>query len=199
MADLDILLDRNDPAREYIENTENLVTQMATGTGDEEIPARRPTSWWKTPRFVVPAATGAALLMTAGAVFVPLQLAINGQSVDIDVVIPIHYTTETGVTVDCSYGIYVGDPLNRTPADQKLVDYLDAQDWSGIGDEIYDRAMANPYVPGPNDDLEFDTQEVRDRFSFMEALMVIHERVPADLIVDGMSTGSTMDCTGQLR
>lgn len=147
----------------------------------------------------MPIAIGTALVTTAGALIVPLALGINGQQVDIDALIPIHYTTETGVTVDCTYGIYVGDPADRTAADQELADYLNTQDWSGIGEEIYDQAMANPFVPGPNDDWQVDNQQIRDRFSFNRALNVIYERIPADLMTEGMSTGATTNCTGQLR
>jgi hypothetical protein len=199
MTDLDRLLKRNDPARAHTDYTDQLISQMATAASSEVTAAKRRTPWWKTPRVVVPIAIGVGLMTTAGALIIPLVLGVNGQLVDIDARIPIQYTTKTGVTVACTYGIYVGDPAHRTTADQKLANYLNAQDWSGIGEKIYDRAMANPFIPGPNDDWEVDNQQLRDRFSFDRALNVIYERIPADLMTEGMSTGATTNCTGQLR
>lgn len=199
MTDLDRLITRNDPAGSFTDYTDQLITQMANAASSEVSTARLRTSWWKKPRIVVPIVIGAAIMTTAGALIVPLALGVNGIQVDVDARIPIHYTTETGVTVDCTYGIYVGDPAHRTAADHRLAKYLSAHDWSGIGEKVYDRAMANPFVPGPNDDWEVDNQELRDQFSFNNALNLIYERIPADLMTEGTSTGATTNCTGQLR
>ncbi|UJP10343.1 hypothetical protein L2X99_01095 [Microbacterium sp. KUDC0406] len=155
--------------------------------------------WWKRPRIVVPIAFGIAVLATGAAEYVPLMLGVNGTPVDVEVRIPIHYVTDSGVTIDCEEGLYVGDPAHRTAADEKLADFLKAQDWSGIGQEIYDKAIAEPFVPGPNDDWEVDTQELRDGFSFRNAESLIYERIPDELTPDGTSIGGTGTCAGQLR
>lgn len=147
MTDLDRLIDRNDPARAYAEDTEQLIAEMAVTTSREASTAPGRQRWWRMPRIVVPIGIGAALVTTAGTLFIPPIFGINGRTVVAEVTIPIHYTTETGVTVDCTYGIYVGDPAKRTAADRKLADYLNTRGWSGIGQEIYDQAMANPFVP----------------------------------------------------
>jgi hypothetical protein len=66
-------------------------------------------------------------------------------------------------------------------------------------DSIYAEAVANPFVPGPDDVWEVDTQELRDQVSFSRATEVIWEEIPDDLMRDGWSSGSTMDCKGQLH
>lgn len=200
MTDLDELVDRSDPARGYTDRTENLVALMAASAASEAsvVQARKP--WWRVPRIVVPmVALGAAIVTTAGALLVPLTLVIDGVEVEPEVIIPIHYVTGTGVVVDCAYGIDVGAPASRTAAEQALADYLHSQDWSGVGQEIYERAMANPFVPGPDDEGEFDNQEIMDHISFTSALGVIYERIPAGMMTEGVSAGGTMTCTGQLR
>ncbi|MFE6736180.1 hypothetical protein [Microbacterium sp. NPDC057650] len=195
MDDLDALLNRSDPARGRLNDIDPLIADLANATASA--PRRH---WWKRPRIVLPIAFGVALLATGAAAYVPLTLFINGQRAESEVRIPIHYETETGVTVDCWYGIYVGDPANRTEADQRLADFLNAQDWTGIGQRIYEKAIAEPFAPGPNDDWEVDTQEIRDDFSFNRALSeLVDGRVPESLVHDGMGWGATSNCTGQLR
>lgn len=199
MTDLDKLIKRNDPAAGFSDLTDQLISQMANTAKSEASKVRQRTHWWTKPRLVVPIAIGAAIMSTAGAVIVPLALAVNGVPVDVDARIPIHYTTDTGVTVDCTYGIYVGDPAHRTAADQRLAQYLSTHIWSGIGEKVYRRAMANPFVPGPNDDWNVDTQQLRDQASFNNALSLVSEQIPADTMTEGMSIGGTTNCTGQLR
>lgn len=138
--------------------------------------------------------------LTGAAVLIPLSLGINGIQVDLDAQIPIIYTTDNGIDVSCRYGIYFGDPASRTAADEELAEFVADHDWTGIGQRIYDDAIANPFVPGPNDDWEVDNQELRDNFSFTNALSrVIWEEIPADLMQDAQSAGGTSDCTGKLR
>lgn len=199
MTDLDQLIKRNDPAAGLTDFTDQLISRMANAASTEVPTAGQRTPWWKKPRIVVPIVIGAAIMTTAGALVVPLALGINGMQVNVDARIPIHYTTETGVTVDCTYGIYIGDPANRTAANQTLANYLRAHDWSGIGEKVYHRAMANPFAPGPHDDWQVDTQQLRDQFSFNNALNLIYDQIPTELMPKGMSTGGTTNCTGQLR
>lgn len=161
--------------------------------------SRGSTPWWKRRRTMIPLGIVGALALTGAAVFVPLNLAVNGTQVDLDVEIPIVYTTDTGVDVSCRYGMYVGDPASRSAADERLAAFVKNHDWTGIGQRIYDAAMANPFVPGPDDDWEVDNQELRDNASFFNALGMIWEEIPAELQEDGQSSGGTSDCTGKLR
>ena len=164
----------------------------ATGTAGR-------SSWWKRPRAMVPMGLVALVAVTGAAVLIPLQLGINGTHVELDAEIPIVYTTDTGVEVSCRFGIYFGDPADRSPADERLASFMNEHDWTGIGQRIYDEAIADPFVPGPNDEWEVDTPELRDQSSFFRATEVIWEEIPDNLMHDGWSSGSTMDCKGQLH
>lgn len=161
--------------------------------------ARMP--WWKRRRAGIPLGIAGIVALTGAAVLVPLGLWINGTQVDLDAEIPIVYTTDTGVDVSCRWGIYFGEPVNRSAADEKLAEFVENHDWTGIGQRIYEEAIANPFVPGPNDDWEVDNQELRDNFSFNNALnLVIWDEIPASLLEqEGQSAGATSDCTGKLR
>lgn len=166
---------------------------------------RRPATggrvpWWKRRRALIPIGLGTLVAITGAAVLIPLQLRVNDTLVDLDAEIPIIYTTDTGVDVSCRYGFYFGVPADRTDADEELADFVQTHDWTGIGQRIYDEAIANPFVPGPNDDFEVDTQEIRDMFSFNNATStVIWEEIPEELLQEGQSSGSPSDCKGQLR
>lgn len=157
------------------------------------------TPWWKRRRVMVPMGLAALVAVTGAAVLIPLQLGINGTQVELDAEIPIVYTTDTGVEVSCRFGIYFGDPADRSAADERLAAFVNEHDWTGIGQRIYEEAIANPFVPGSDDDWEVDTPELRDQSSFHRATQVIWEEIPDDLLHDGWSSGSTMDCKGQLH
>lgn len=187
--------DRADDAR-----LGSLVRRMAAEARDSaamESAARKP--WWTRRRTLFPLAIAGAVVLTGAAVAVPLSLWVNGTQVELDAEIPIVYTTGSGVEVTCRYGIYFGDPASRSDADERLAEFVATHDWAGIGQRIYDEAIANPFIPGPDDDLEVDDQETRDRFSFFNATDVIWQEIPDELRSAGHSSGGTMDCTGRLR
>lgn len=148
---------------------------------------------------MIPLGVVGTLVLTGAAVMIPLGLWINGTKVHLDAEIPINYTTDTGVDVSCRYGIYFGDPANRTAADHRLADFLQTHDWTGIGQRIYDEAIANPFEPGPNDDWEVDSAELRDSFSFNSAVNLIWEEIPSDLLEGVRSSGAVSDCAGRLH
>ena len=162
-----------------------------------ESAARKP--WWRRRRIMVPLASAGAVALTGAAVVIPLGLWVDGTRVDLDAEIPIIYTTDTGVEVSCRYGIHFGDPASRSTADERLAEFVAGHDWTGIGQRIYDEARANPFTPGPDDDLENDNQEIRDQLSFNYAIEVLWQEIPRELLDAGHSAGGTMDCTGQLR
>jgi len=168
--------------------------QAAVSRGD----ARR-DPWWKRRRVMIPVGLAALAAVTGAAVLVPLEMGINGTQVELDAEIPIVYTTDTGVEVSCRFGIYFGDPASRNATDERLAAFVNEHDWTDIGQRIYDEAIADPFVPGPGDEWEVDTPELRDQASFNRATEVIWEEIPAELLRDGWSSGSTMDCRGQLH
>lgn len=180
---------------------QDVVRRMAAGARDVSgMKSAARARWWKRRRIVIPLGIVGVVALSGAAVAIPLSLGINGTQVDLDAEIPITYTTDNGIDVSCRYGMYFGDPTNRTAADEQLAEFVENHDWTGIGQRIYDKAIANPFVPGPNDDWEVDNQELRDNFSFNNALsLIIWEEIPTDLAQGAQSSGATSDCTGKLR
>lgn len=177
-----------------------LVRQLSASAREASLTTSpTPTPWWKRRRAMIPLGMAGVLALTGAAVLVPLGLWVNDTKVDLDAEIPIIYTTDTGVDVSCRFGIYFGDPANRSAADEQLADFVASHDWTGIGQRIYEQAIANPFVPGPDDDIQVDNQEVRDGFSFHRALDLIWGEIPTELQQAGQSSGGTSDCTGKLR
>lgn len=199
MDRIEMSLRRADPASSLSDDAVGeLIREMSDGIRHEEVPARGP-SWWKRPRLVLPLAFVGVVALTGASIVIPLRLWVDGQEVELDAYIPIQYTTESGVDVSCTYAIHFGDPDERTSADERAADYLRQHDWNGIGQRVYDHAMAHPFVPGPDDNLEVDNQQLRDQFSFTNALQLIWDEIPHDIHGATESAGATMDCTGQLR
>lgn len=186
-----------DPATPSDPRVRELVRSMSVEAEREIRSNRRP--FWRRRRVIIPTLVVGALTLAGAAVVVPLSLWVNGTQVDV-VNIPINYTTATGVQVSCRYGFFFGDPANRTEADEELTEFVENHDWDGIGQRIYDEAMANPFVPGPNDDWEVDNQELRDSHTFILATSrAIWAEIPPELQQQSGSAGSTSDCRGQLR
>lgn len=161
-------------------------------------------AWWKRRAVMMPVGIVGALALTGAAVAIPLENLgwwINDTKIEkFDVAFPISYTTDTGVEVNCQYGYYFGDPANRTEADERLAAFVADHDWSGLGERIYAAAMANPFVPGPDDDWQVDTQEIRDTFSYMRAAGdVIGAEIPDHLFEEYQSWVLATDCEGRLR
>jgi hypothetical protein len=173
------------------------VAADAQATATTGIASRAP--WWRRRRAIVPISLGVLTVATGAAVLIPLQLSVNDTPVELDVEIPIVYTTDTGIEVSCRYGLHFGNPVDRSAADERLAAFVRGHDWTGIGQRIYDEAIANPFVPGPDDDWEVDTPELRDQSSFIHATKLIWAEIPDELLHDEWSSGSTMDCTGVLH
>ncbi len=160
----------------------------------------RPRRWWSNWRITVPVGIVGALALTGAAAVMPLVLGVDGQEVELDARIPIRYVTDSGVTVECVYGIYLGSPAGRTVEVERAADFLADYDWEGIGEEIYDWAMTHPVTPGENEVWEVDTPELRDQLSFRLAVSpVVLEKLPPDLRDAGIGFSSTDTCSGQLR
>lgn len=144
---------------------------------------RRRRSFW-----LIPGAVVAAGALTAGA-------AVFAPYFDPDVRIPIEYVTDTGVEVSCTYALRVGSVVGGE--NLELREWLTSQDWSGVGQRIYQDAVANPFIPGEDDEGEW-TAELVDSVSFFNA-MGRQTGVPEGLTVFGDEIAGTSDCTGQLH
>ncbi|MFS0731891.1 hypothetical protein ABC304_07780 [Microbacterium sp. 1P10UB] len=166
----------------------------------DELPAdrmQRPR-WWQNLRIMVPLGAVGALALTGAAIAVPLVIAVNGEHVDLDARVPIVYETETGVSVTCEYGVYVMSGDARTAEDERAAEILASEDWTGVGQDVYDSAIANPHVPQEGEIWANDSPELRDGVAFKLALTrVITSRLPPDL--QGVGMGSTDTCTGPFR
>ena len=156
---------------------------------------------WRRPQIVLAIALLVATGTTAGAVATQMirtgDLLVDGVAVPLDASILIAYETDSGRTISCSIGVYYySDVADVTP----LKEFMAEHDWSGIGQRIYDRAVANPFHPAPGDDFDPDTpQSVYDWFSFTNALSVMDEEIPAELMPEGTFGGTASNCTGDLR
>ena len=108
-----------------------LIRQLNTGAREASLTTSpTPTPWWKRRRAMIPLGMAGVLALTGAAVLVPLGLWVNDTKVELDAEIPIIYTTDTGVDVSCRFGIYFGDPANRTAADEQLADFVGIDpDW----------------------------------------------------------------------
>ncbi|WP_091492543.1 hypothetical protein [Microbacterium pygmaeum] len=141
--------------------------------------------------------------LTGAAVVIPLnQFGIDGMLVDADALIPITYTTDTGIEVSCRYGVYYGDPADRTESDKQLATFVANHDWTDIGQGVYEHAIANPFVPGRDGGLDVDTQQRRDEMSLSIAIAhEIEEAIPDHLRDDreGLIESSVTDCQGKLH
>ena len=138
--------------------------------------------------WLIPGAVIAAGALTAGA-------AVFAPYFDPDVRIPIEYVTDTGVKVTCTYALRVGSAVGGE--NQELREWLTSQDWSGVGQRIYDDAVANPFVPGEDDEGEW-TADIVDAMSFFDAISRQTD-VPEGIAVFGDTVSGTSDCKGQLH
>ncbi len=175
----------------------SLITAMVGELQAGHLPTTR---WWKNWKVTVPVGVVGVLALTGAAIAAPLVLGVDGQWVDIDARIPITYETESGVSVSCVYGLYVSSAAGRTAEDDRLGEFLADADWTGIGQEIYDYAIANPVTPQEGEVWNNDSPEVRDAISFKLAVTpVITAHVPAELLNSGSGWSSTDTCTGPFR
>ncbi|WP_133177901.1 hypothetical protein [Microbacterium testaceum] len=150
-------------------------------------------------RFLVPVAFAAVAVTTGAALAVPVWLGMGGVRVDPDVVIPIRYTTSTGVNVSCSWAVHIGEE-ERSPTEERVAEALRETSWDGVGQDIYDQAIENPRAPQPGETWAVDTQETRDAISFKLAILpVVERRLPTELQGAASQWGSTDTCTGPFR
>lgn len=146
---------------------------------------------WRRMRIVLPTIALVLAATTAGAV------AISWGDAP-DAVIPITYTTDSGKVVDCTWAMTEGVGEGERDATE-LKKFVQSQDWSGIGPEIYREAKGNPYLPTAGERGEF-TQMQLDRFSFGLAVnTILSERISSGIGSSSTTGLGTTDCLGELE
>lgn len=199
MNTLDDHLRHADPAlRLRRDVTDALLEDIADRLPAQKTRARR--RWWRDWRIALPIGVVSVVALSGAAIVAPLVLGVNGEWVELDARIPITYQTNSGVSVTCEYGLYVSSENGRTADDERLAAFFAREDWTTIGQEIYDFAIANPVEPREGEVWTNDSPETRDAISFKLAFYpVIQSRLPADLRGNGSGWSSTDTCTGPYR
>jgi hypothetical protein len=156
--------------------------------------------WWKRPRALLPISVVSIVALTGGAILIPLTLSVSGVQVEPDVEIPIVYTTDTGVDVSCREQIFFGEPSERDETDVRIAEFLRAHDWTGIGQRIYEDALATPIIP----ERDGGAEPAFDQASFSAATSrLIEAEIPTSLRdaweKEGTVYSSATDCTGELH
>lgn len=164
-----------------------LVVEARTEAGRRRSTRRRQNTW------LVPGIVVAGVALTAGAVvFTP--------NFDPDMRVPIEYVTDTGVEVSCTYAMRVGSVIGGE--NPELREWVTSQDWTGVGQRIYDDAIAHPFVPEGETSAEGNewTPELVDAVSWFDAMdRQILGSIPEGLPVYGDEISGSSDCTGQLH
>lgn len=120
-----------------------------------------------------------------------------------DFVIPVSYTTDTGNAVSCAIELFNGE-LDYVESSTAAVDYFRAQDWTGVGQRIYDSAIAyesdaawlgsemNSDGPG--------SEAIAWRAWLSAADDIIFDRLPEGTLTSGDGGyGIDQTCTGELH
>lgn len=195
MNDLDAMLRNADPATQWSEaDIEHRVAGAASRI-QRSSPRRAP--FWKRTRVAIPVLAAAVALMGA-AVVLPLQLWVDGREVDIDLEVPVEYVTAGGHRVACTAGFHFGSPSGRGPELEAAVNELRGRDWSGIGEEIYEHAVAHPVAPQDGEVWRVDTAQVREKIAFELAITAVMTSRTSDTLPAGAGIVVTNDCTGRL-
>lgn len=141
----------------------------------------RPSRRW--PR-LVPVLVVSGLALTGGA-------TAWVTSVQPDVVISVGYTTDVGQAVECE--IYLEVPNTAIRA------HLNETRWDGIGQRIYDQALAATLTPAAN--LSFNSEQERDSWNwFATADDLTVGSVPGHLLPENdVVAASDSSCTGDLH
>lgn len=199
--DMSDLESANPVAADGDDKLHELVGQMAlTARLQAEESSAEAAQWWKRPRALLPIGVVSIVALTGGAILIPLTLSVSGVQVEPDVEIPIVYTTDTGVNVSCREQIFFGEPSERDEADARIAEFMRTHDWTGIGQRIYEDALATPIIP----ERDGGTEPGFDQASFSAATSrLIEAEIPASLRGAGEEEGtvysSATDCTGELH
>lgn len=196
MAELDDLLHRADPASRWnAEEVEQRVWRASLTA--KQAPAVSRKTPWKRPAVLVPLLLSGVVLMGA-AVVAPLQLWVKDQEVQLDVQLPIEYTTVSGREVSCKYGLYFDSAAGRTPEIDAAMDKLRGMDFSGLGKEIYQYAVDHPASPQEGETWNVDNASVREKIAFELAVRAVVTDRLSGILPAGAGFSGTTDCAGQL-
>lgn len=90
-----------------------------------------------------------AIVLMGSAVMAPLVTSVGESAIEVelDARIPISYVTENGVEAVWVYVVYLASVDGRTDERECAAAFMVDEVWSGIGQEVYDYAMAYP-APG---------------------------------------------------
>ncbi|MGV8885683.1 MAG: hypothetical protein ACOH1T_08885 [Microbacteriaceae bacterium] len=147
----------------------------------------------RTLVIALPVAVLAAGALTAGGI----AIATFDWTGEVDV--PIIYTTDSGRALTCTAVIQTGAAIDADA--RALKGYLKAHDWTGVGQRIYDRALANP-APSVEGDTAGQSSAERDVQSWTTATFdVILAELSRGAVFGGPSSYSisTGNCTGELH
>jgi len=158
------------------------------------VAAQKPARRKRNLLVFVPLATVGALALTAGAVVV--------NTITADVTVPLSYTTDTGSTLSCTAEFAAGSVFDAD--DRALTSYLRAHNWNGFGQDVYNRALAQPFDTGtlvPASAADEMTQQDIDAMSWSDAMTgELSDAIPPHLLGQDaayFSWGS--DCEGLLH
>lgn len=123
-----------------------------------------------------------------------------------DLTIPVAYTTDTGTEVSCSIFVFNGE-IAWVEQSFTAVDYLGAQDWSGIGQRIYAQALVEERdltqrAEAGDLSVSVDGATMPDAATIEKMAWSIAENDLVDKTVpaqDGDHWGGDTDCSGQLH
>lgn len=188
-SQLESRLARSAPAAPQPPGIDDSVRAMVSEARDLARPARRRRRlvWLAVP--VVPALTFA---LTAG---------IDARLVP-DLTIPVSYTTQSGTPISCSIFVF-NQELFGVETGFRMADALSTQDWSGIGERIYDTALRleAEYTADPSSvDLDLsDTSAVQQLAWNAAENEVFMASISVSALEQAQSWGGDSDCPGLLR
>ncbi len=195
MNELDVWMRDADPAAAFSEDEIDDRVRIASATARAGHSSRGPV--WKRAGFLIPV-VGASIILMGAAVFVPLQLSLDGQQVEIDVRLPIQYTTSGGEEISCTYGLYFGSARGRDADLEAAVETIKERDWVGIGEDVYEYAIAHSVSPQVGEVWEADSPRVREKIAFELAVRAVVTQQLTGTLPDGAGFAGTTDCSGQL-
>ena len=174
-----------------------LVLETRSASVERRMPQRRRSLW------LVPGVVAAVGALTAGAVVVDDYLRV-------DVPIAIEYTTDTGITVECTANIDGGTFFAPKPTD--VIDYYKSHDFTGVGQRIYDYALVLagdtegtpdvlPNSAGglPDGDFRYSDQAALSHSMSLFLVWDVLLDLGLDDVSGGVGAALGSDCTGRLH
>lgn len=171
----------------------------STDTQRTPRPATTDRPMWRRGSAIV-ALTLSAVVLTAGAALVQPTLFVGaeGTRVDADLTIPVNYTTQSGQSVACTYGIYFNPTSGRSSDLEDDLRSLADENWDGFGEAVKQYAIENPFTPPSDPGWANADRRVLERMAFEEAIDVIIRERAHGVISPDAAVLTTSDCSGEL-